>query len=348
MKLIACRNPQPNFGDDLNEVLWPTLAPDLFAEDAAAEGFLGIGTVVGMPTPAVDFLHVFSSGVGYDRIDDWRVARKLWCVRGPLSARALGAEPRAALTDGAVLVPQLLADETSPAASGIVVVPHWESLSSPGWPTACAMAGFELVSPIDPDPLAVCRRLRAAGLVLTESLHGAIVADAFGVPWVPFATSGNFAAFKWADWCGSVDVPLAPVAAPPPSAAPWVRYGRPPQPAGKDERARIDLEDAWREHQARQAAPMGAGALATRRRLKGMLAKSRLAERALGFSPARTAEALHRAAAAAPSLSSAARRDSLVCEMLDRLTALRRERGAPRRAARPRSERVATSGSPAG
>lgn len=338
MRLISCRNPRPNFGDDLNGVLWPALAPELFDEDST-EGFLGIGTIVGMPTPGVDFLHVFSSGVGYDRLGDWTVPRRVWCVRGPLSARALGVDPAFALTDGAVLVPRLLAaDPREPAAGDVVVMPHWESLLIPGWETACALAGFRLVSPIDPDPVAVCRRLRGARLVLTESLHGAIVADALGVPWIPVATSGNFSIFKWADWCASVGVALAPVVAPPPSAAAWARFGR--FRAGTlGRRIRIGPDEAWREQQARLAAPVRAPGL--RSRMKGVMLRSGVLQRSLRLSPERTAETLRRAAALEPVLSSAERRGALADEMLERFDALRRERASARR---PR----ATSGLVAG
>nr|WP_255500931.1 polysaccharide pyruvyl transferase family protein [Caulobacter sp. 17J80-11] len=341
--MIACRNARPNFGDDLNGVLWPALAPELFDQDRS-EGFLGIGTIVGMPTPGIGFLHVFSSGVGYDRLDGWKTPRRLWCVRGPLSARALGAEPNLALTDGAVLVPRLLAKEPPATGGGeTVVVPHWESLDVPGWPEACALAGLELLSPAHADPLAVCRRLSRARLVLTESLHGAIVADAFGVPWVPLATSGNFSAFKWTDWCASVGVALDPLVVPPPSAEAWVRFGR-PRLGDLGRRVRVDADQAWREYEARADAPAQGRSL--RSRVKAAALKSGLVRRTLGLSPARTAEALRRAAEAAPCLSDAARRAALAGEMLARLSALRAERAPSRRPAVVGGR--ATSGAQAG
>ena len=95
----------PNFGDDLNVVLWKGLAPDLFDDDLKI-GFVGIGTIIGMPCGEVQRLHVFSSGIGYDRPEGWRGKQvEYWCVRGPISAHVLGLPEDRAITDGAILTP---------------------------------------------------------------------------------------------------------------------------------------------------------------------------------------------------------------------------------------------------
>ena len=75
MKLVYFRGKQPNFGDDLNAVLWPRLLPGLF-DETGAEGFLGIGTLIGMATPGCLRLHVFSTGAGYDAVETWRTERR--------------------------------------------------------------------------------------------------------------------------------------------------------------------------------------------------------------------------------------------------------------------------------
>jgi succinoglycan biosynthesis protein ExoV len=42
-------------------------------------------------------------------------------------------------------------------------------------------------------------------------MHGAIVADALGVPWIPVRTGGaGTLEFKWRDWCGSVGLSYRP------------------------------------------------------------------------------------------------------------------------------------------
>ena len=59
-----------------------------------------------MPTPGCIRLHVFSTGAGYDAVETWRTERRIWCVRGPMTARLLGTD--ASLTDGAILAPDVL------------------------------------------------------------------------------------------------------------------------------------------------------------------------------------------------------------------------------------------------
>ena len=137
-----------NFGDELNCVLWPRLVPDMF-DEGDCDGFLGIGTIIGMPTPDCDRLHIFSSGVGYNNLSEWNVARRIWCVRGPLTARLLATGADSVLTDGAILTPWVVAaDAAPPTTAAIGVMPHWESLHYPGWSEACDLAGFQLISPI--------------------------------------------------------------------------------------------------------------------------------------------------------------------------------------------------------
>jgi len=336
MKLVYFRGHQLNFGDDLNAVLWPRLAPSLF-EHMDSESFLGVGTIIGMPTPESRLLHVFSSGVGYDALDAWRVPRRLWCVRGPLSAQLLG-EPQAALTDGAILAPDVLGSpHTDDAArTGVVVVPHWESLRFAGWPQACEEAGFRLVSPID-TPASVYSRIAGAGLVLTESLHGAIFADTLGIPWIAFASTRNVSAFKWVDWTLSVGVRFAPFAIAPPSAAAALTFGRPDRSTWGTQ-ITIDAEAAVGEFRSRAAfraravaAPRPSATGRARAILRRAAQHSAVVSRVLGHTPSRTAALLATAARGEATLSRATRREELRTEMLERLQTLVTEQRQARR-----------------
>ncbi|GGZ09320.1 hypothetical protein GCM10011614_25190 [Novosphingobium colocasiae] len=331
MKMLRYRPAVANFGDDLNDILWPALAPALFRDEAHgpqpddAAWFVGIGTIIGMPPGVARRLHVFSSGIGYAPVAAWRGLQVDYhCVRGPISARVLGLESHRALTDGAILAPLLpeLAGGAVPQA-GTVVVPHYETIAFPGWDKAARLAGMRLVDPRG-TPAEVIRALRGAQLVLTESLHGAILADSFGVPWVPFAVSGNFSTAKWADWAASLDLRIAVTMVVPPDPMPLLRFGRRAEPFGT--RIAIDPEAALGEFRSRVAPARQVSRL--KRAAKAVLEGVPPARALLGYSPDRTAEHLLRLAQASPWCSAEARRDTLRAAMRERLETLVRAQDA--------------------
>ncbi|KQM13771.1 polysaccharide pyruvyl transferase family protein [Novosphingobium sp. Leaf2] len=327
VKLLNYSPPVPNFGDDLNLKLWPAMAPSFFSdesgEEAEDEAFVGIGTIIGIDPGRATKLHVFSSGVGYTRLDRWRgLAVRYHCVRGPVSARILGLEERCALTDGAILAPLFGNFEcSSNAARGdVVVVPHFESMQFAGWDNAVAMVGFKLIDPRG-SPAEVIKALAGARLVLTESLHGAILADAFNVPWRGFAVSRNFSTAKWADWAASVGVDATITMVPPPDPMPLLQFGKRAEPFGA--RLELSLEVAMREFTARVSSPGQVPYL--KLQAKRVLRSVPAMRKVLGFNPERTAQALAKLADEAPYLSHEGLRRSLREEMLERLRALERE-----------------------
>ncbi|MCB4824250.1 polysaccharide pyruvyl transferase family protein [Roseicella aerolata] len=325
MRLIHYRTKVPNFGDDLNAVLWEGLVPGLFDGDPST-GFTGIGTIIGMPCGEVPRLHVFSSGVGNDPIERWRDKQvEYWCVRGPISARILGLPADRAITDGALLVP-LLRDypKAATGTGGTLVIPHFQTLDHPGWPEVAALTGFELLDP-RADPLSVIRRIAGARLVLTESLHGAILADVYGIPWIAFATSKHFGIPKWIDWTASIGRDLDLHIVPPPDPGPVLAYGRPAGPYGQ--RLRFDAAAGLAQFRERIGPVAAPAPVSLKARLKAALKRSPLARSLLGLSPARTAEALTRLAGAEPALSEARLREELRDRMVARLGALAAAQG---------------------
>jgi succinoglycan biosynthesis protein ExoV len=200
---------QPNFGDALNLWLWPQLlAPDTFDEDPATV-FVGIGTLLNDRLPIDSLKIVFGSGVGYygdpPPVDDsW----KIYCVRGPLSARALKVDETLAVTDSAVLL-RLLDVEREPKEFDFSFMPHWESSQRWDWEGACRSNGMHLIDPLGA-PESVLSEIARSRVLVTEAMHGAIVADAMRVPWIPVNIHNRLLEFKWLDWCASVGVPYAP------------------------------------------------------------------------------------------------------------------------------------------
>lgn len=216
MRLYYYKDPQGNFGDDLNEWLWERLLPGRL--DSSSDTWLcAIGTLIGPAMPAARRWVVFSSGAGYGpppsdfRGSRWRIA----CVRGPLTARVLGLEPSDAVTDGAMLLGTLPEFAPLPEAerAGVVFMPHHHALIAGEWQAASERAGIEFLDPRQ-DSRVTLDRLRRAKLVIADAMHAAIVADALRVPWVPVTTSPEISTFKWLDWALSLSLPYEPISLP--------------------------------------------------------------------------------------------------------------------------------------
>jgi succinoglycan biosynthesis protein ExoV len=222
MKLYFCATAGGNFGDALNGWLWDRVLPGMW-DSADGIVFTGIGTILDQGVPQAAMRVVFGSGTGYGRPvaighdAGWRV----YGVRGPLTAQALGLPAAAAMTDPAILLADL-AELRAADRQGVVFVPHWKSMPYADWHAVSGLAGLELLDPCRPSR-DVVRRIASARLVIAESMHAAIIADAFRVPWVAVATSREVSAFKWTDWARSVGVTFHAFCLPQPSPLAAVR-----------------------------------------------------------------------------------------------------------------------------
>ncbi len=209
MRLVYWKTSHGNFGDDLNTWLWDGLIPTWRGMSPDVD-LVGVGSILN-----AEFLDggrrkvVLGSGVGYGILPTLRPAAE-WdvrYVRGPRSAAALGLPAEAAIADSAVMLPRLPQFERPERHDDVIFVPHWDSLDMADWEAACAEAGVSLVSPCG-DAVTVIRRIAGARLVIAESMHGAIVADSFGAPFVPVSISPRFHSFKWRDWAESLGMDL--------------------------------------------------------------------------------------------------------------------------------------------
>src|SRR5690606_30447215 len=78
------------------------------------------------------------------------------------------------------------------------------------WRLAAAEAGLGYVDPRWPVETVVAE-IQGASLVVTEALHGAVIADTYRIPWMPVASHRAILAFKWQDWCRSVGLRYRPL-----------------------------------------------------------------------------------------------------------------------------------------
>lgn len=199
-----------NFGDDLNPWLWDRLIPGLLDNNPDSI-FVGIGTLLNNYVPKARHIAVFGSGVGYGK-DLPKIGRTwhIYCLRGPLSAQALGVSEDLAVTDGAFLIRKVY-QSTGIKKYKFSFMPHIEHRISQGqtWKNICESIGFHYIDPGDSIEN-VLSEISATEILLAEAMHGAIVADALRVPWIPICTDGTILPFKWQDWCSSVKLDYRP------------------------------------------------------------------------------------------------------------------------------------------
>jgi Polysaccharide pyruvyl transferase len=211
MKLQYFKGDQPNFGDEINTWLWPQLLPNFLDNDASVL-FLGIGSIIGAQYDNRSKKIVF--GTGYVPTyhpqapdvhgGDWDI----FFVRGPRTARALGLPESLGIGDGAILLRALnVPFRRKPRHIGFM--PHWKSLPRGNWPTACELAGIRLIDPRAPVEQVITEIL-GCEILIAEAMHGAIVADALRVPWVPVLPIEAAHREKWFDWAEALRLDLSP------------------------------------------------------------------------------------------------------------------------------------------
>lgn len=208
MKLTYFRGLAPNFGDELNVTIWDRVLPPGFLDEDESELFVGIGSILGSHHPRKPRKYVVGTGFGgYQppaEIHDgsWDVV----FVRGPLTAERLNLPAEKAISDGAILI--RLIDLPRPAKSiKVAYMPHFESLDRGGWDEVCRLAGIRLIDPTKP-VAEVLTDILAAELLITEAMHGAIVADALRTPWVAVKPIESDHHMKWLDWSESLGLEL--------------------------------------------------------------------------------------------------------------------------------------------
>jgi succinoglycan biosynthesis protein ExoV len=204
--LYQWRGAHRNFGDELNSLLWPRLLPDFFDQDEATR-FLGIGSILDNRHDATPVKLV--AGSGYGGYQPQIVLDESWIihwVRGERTARLLGLPPGLGIGDPASLVPVI---GLTPAREDrdVGFIPHFESAARGAWQEVAAKAGVTLIDPRD-DPHAVIAAIGKCRVVMSEALHGIIVADALRVPWIAIRPLAPIHRPKWFDWAETLDLKI--------------------------------------------------------------------------------------------------------------------------------------------
>jgi len=216
MKLFYYKTDTPsrNFGDEINPWLWPRLVP--WFDDCHQDVFVGIGTTLNDALPqwinAAKNVIFFSTGAGYGsrlRLQtqpNWRI----YCVRGPLSAKRLQLPTSTAITDGAVLLKRYFSVvPTSERVHKVSYMPHFRHGNPQLFQEICKQTGIHYIDPAG-SVADVIAEISQSKLLISEAMHGAILADTMRVPWIPVRTNPRILPFKWQDWCASIKQPYHP------------------------------------------------------------------------------------------------------------------------------------------
>lgn len=200
-----------NFGDDLNLWLWDFLLPG-FRDVHPDVLLVGVGTVLNRDLlPKRRRKLVVGSGFGYGTPPDFsdKAEWDIRSVRGPLTAARLGLDGRLGILDPAVMIADMSEFQGLQKLHDALFVPHWESTVGGIWESVCRTAGLAYVDPCG-EARSVIRAIAQSHLVVAESMHAAILADALRVPWVAVSTSPLINGFKWEDWAASLDLTYRP------------------------------------------------------------------------------------------------------------------------------------------
>lgn len=204
MELYYYRDSIGNFGDDLNNWLWPQLFP--YSMDEAFDEntlFIGIGSLLNHKIPTLPPKKViFGSGYGYGDLPEVNDQWKFYCVRGPLTAKKLNLPEDVAISDGALLI----RDVVKPLGMSkypVAFMPHHQTCKYDDWGSICDELLIQYIDPGDPVGKTI-DVIRNSSVLITEAMHGAIVADVLRVPWIPVRTRKRILHFKWQDWSNSV------------------------------------------------------------------------------------------------------------------------------------------------
>ncbi|MEO7988389.1 MAG: polysaccharide pyruvyl transferase family protein [Chryseolinea sp.] len=198
----------PNFGDALNPIIFHKLLPGFFDNDPTIE-FSGIGSIIGLEMAKESKKRIiFSSGFAYGSLPKVDDSFEIVCVRGPLTANALGIDKSLGIIDGAALLRELKFP-SPPKKYKFSFMPHWESELKYPWRKLCEAADINYLSPTD-DSLKTIDAILQSEVVIAEAMHAAIVADTLRTPWIPVKAYRGINDFKWNDWTKSVDLEYKP------------------------------------------------------------------------------------------------------------------------------------------
>jgi succinoglycan biosynthesis protein ExoV len=207
MKLFAYKGSESNFGDELNHWLWDRLLPGFFNDDED-ELFLGIGSVLYDSHPEKSKKIVFGAGyAGYSNLPVIDNSWDFYFVRGKETAKQLNLSENLAIGDSGILIRSVIKDQARVKKYKSSYIPHFESAIVGSWEKICEKSGVNFIDPrwsVD----RVLEEILASEVVISEAMHGVIIADSLRVPWIAVRPFDPNHRKKWQDWASVLDVDI--------------------------------------------------------------------------------------------------------------------------------------------
>ena len=126
-------------------------------------------------------------------------------VRGPRTARRLGLPESYGLGDPAMLLPKAgRPQQARPGERSASCRISKASVAAPGTKRR-RLPGSSLIDPRG-DPAAIIAAIGSCRVLLSEAMHGAIVADTLRVPWIALRPLVPVHHAKWHDWAAALDL----------------------------------------------------------------------------------------------------------------------------------------------
>lgn len=195
---------EQNFWDSLNQYIFYKKLSDLL-DDSEDEYFVWIGSILWLPLMHNSRIkkHIFSSGFAYGKIPKIDKSFNILCVRWPLTAKKLWIDKSLSIADGAILTPKLF-PKNEPKIYECSFMPHHKSIDFCDFSALCSLIWIHYIDPTQ-NPLISIEEINKSKLLITEAMHGAIVADAYRIPWIGVDIYG-VNKFKWKDWMLSLEM----------------------------------------------------------------------------------------------------------------------------------------------
>lgn len=201
----------PNFGDALAPLLLKRFANTEVDRSIVGRALIAsIGSIL-EHIPAKWDGHILGSGRLKPNSRLSIASANILALRGPLSAN--GIKGSIALGDPGTLANELVGPQKKKYDLGIL--PHWrdKELVPRFMELIPKSANIKIISP-GSDPLTVVRQIGSCRRIVTSSLHGMIVADAFGgIPRrveISPALQNEGGDFKFRDYSASIGTPFEP------------------------------------------------------------------------------------------------------------------------------------------